>query len=500
MLALDRDTNRFTTAKQIAAGLVRDSGRNDELVLITFGGQAELVAAVSGKEADTLNSQLHQLAASGRGEDLRVALATAERFTDQQLSHTIHVITDGAFTLPPLDDLPLEIDWHLVGDGDNNQAVIDLALEKGRQAKSELFFRIANYSKAAVTRQVEISVDGSVIANQTIELPPDSITPQTAALTGVREFVSVRLLGLDQMPGDDSAVLGASGKSLVKVAVVAENPYPLDRAIETIPGTQLEVFPPSVFVNDGRYDLVIYRGTVPAVWPAGTVLVFDLSPVNAVISVGPPVSLAVQPKFIPGSILDGAGLDSVRWEIASDLSEVTGFEELASAGDLPIILHQHSETSDVYLFAPLLGSGNFTKYPAFPILLSRFVSLARGFVPQPSYLVGDRLALPAGDYSLELPSGELLESSESRQIELIETGLYHFSVVDLLGGKREVVFGVNLGEVDESAIASHDWRTELALAGSESDRSWQRVEVDLTPWLLGITVFLLLIEAWRAWR
>ncbi len=73
--------------------------------------------------------------------------------------------------------------------------------------------------------------------------------------------------------------------------------------------------------------------------------------------------------------------------------------------NLPFILHQQTLESDVYLFAPLLDAGNFTKHPAFPILLSRFVTLSRDFTPQPSYLVGDRITLP---------SGELLDQSALR--------------------------------------------------------------------------------------
>ena len=351
-----------------------------------------------------------------------------------------------------------------------------------------------------MTREIEVAVDGSPVQTRVLALPPGSITAQTISLTAVSGSVSVRLLGTDDMPADDLAVLGVSSSRSVRVAVVADNPYPLDKAISTIPGTSLKVFSPSSFVDDGTYDLVIYRGFVPATWPIATALIFDPPVTTGVISIGLPVRVEGQIEVVPGSILAGAGLESVRWEYAAVLSDVKDFEVIAST----LVTPRSSSTSnrwrsDVYLFAPLLDSGNFTKHPAFPILLSRFVTLSRDFTPQPSYLVGDVITLPSGEYSIKAPSGELL-GEETSPVVLTEPGLYQFEATDPLGVVRSSEFGVNLGEAVESEIAPQDWRTQFTTPGEEVEREWQLVEVDLGPWLLGAAVLLLLIEAWRAWR
>jgi hypothetical protein len=500
MLALDGASDRFTNAKQLAASLIEDSGPKDQIALITFGGTSELVGISTGKEAESLANQARQLSPIGRGEDFRAGLAAALRLVDEQLPQVVYVITDAAFTLPPLEDFPLEITWLLLGEGDNNQAILDLDVESGIQAQSNLFFRIANYSSVSTNRQLEVKVDGQVVSTIFLELPPDSIIPQTFSLTGAGEYISVKLLGLDNMPADDSAVLGVIGDTRVKVAVVADNPYPLDRAILTIPGTDLDVYPTGLLLNEIEYDLIIYRGTVPDRWPAGTVLVFDPPPTTSVIPVGTPVEVADQLSIAHGSILEGLGLDSVRWEFASVFGKLEYYNEIATAGDLPFVLRWQTDLSDVYIFAPLLASGNFTKHPAFPILLSRFVSLARDFTPNPAYLAGDQIVLPDGEITLEYPSGKIVESIVAQQLELSESGLYTFTVSNPIGGVRESVFGVNLGEEEESDIARREWSADIASIEEEVDRSWQRVEVDLGPWLLGFSVILLLIEAWRAWR
>ncbi|MFN2145271.1 MAG: vWA domain-containing protein [Anaerolineales bacterium] len=499
MLALDGASTRFETARQIAAGLVNAAGPKTDLALITFGGEVELVGISGGDEGDNLADQLNRLAPTGRGEDLRAALSVAASLADPQIPQVVTVITDGAYPLPPLDDYPFEIDWRFVGEGGNNQAVLDLALEGVGKPQSDLFFRIANTAGDQVTREIEVSVDGSPVQSRVLTLPPVSITAQTITLTAVTGSVSVRLLGTDDMPADDLAVLGITGSQAVRVAVVADNPYPLDKAISTIPGTALKVFSPSQFTDDGTYDLVIYRGIVPETWPKTTVLIFGPQPTTGMISIGMPVRVEDQIKIEPGSIMEGAGLESVRWEYAAVLSDVNDFETLASSGELPFILRQQTLESDVFLFAPLLETGNFTKHPAFPILLSRFVALARDFSPQPSYQVGDALILPAGKYSIQTPSGEMVDE-EAVTIILTEPGLYQFEATDPLGEVRRFEFGVNLGDAVESEIAPQDWRDQYLSAGEEVEREWQLVEVDLGPWLLGAAVLLLLIEAWRAWR
>ena len=500
MLALEGDSDRISAARELAAGIIENSGPNDEFVLITFGGKADLAVHTADASASGLATMVRGLGVSGMGEDLRAALAIANRLEDRRLPQNIYVITDGAYSLPFLDDFTGEIEWIFVGDGSNNQAVLDLTFERGRQSQSELFFRLANYSDQPVTREVEISVDGSPLTSLALRLPPNSITPQTVTLTGVGDSVSVRLLGLDQMPDDDVAFLGTGEESLVKVAILADNPYPLDRAIQTIPGTSLAVVSSPGSITDGTYDLVIYRDQVPSVWPSGIVLLFESPPTNSVIPVGVPVQVNSLAEVAPGTLLDGAGLESVRWGYAADLSHVEDFESLASVDGMSIILQQKTDKSEVYIFSPILDAGNFTKHPAFPILLSRFVNHARDVSPQPAYRTGDILTLPEGDVSIQIPSGNKITSDQTRQVTLSESGLYNYTAYDALGSRQDAYFGVNPGEVEESNITPRDWRTEVTIYAPEAEKSWQRVDVHLGPWLLGLAVLLLLIEAWRAWR
>ena len=90
-------------------------------------------AISAGDEGDSLADLISRLAPTGSGEDLRAALSIAASLADPQIPQVITVITDGAFALPPLDDFPIEIDWRFVGEGGNNQAVLDLTLEGGWQ-------------------------------------------------------------------------------------------------------------------------------------------------------------------------------------------------------------------------------------------------------------------------------------------------------------------------------------------------------------------------------
>ena len=59
---------------------------------------------------------------------------------------------------------------------------------------------------------------------------------------------------------------------------------------------------------------------------------------------------------------------------------------------------------------------------------------------------------------------------------------------------------MNAGSFAESNITPREWRDEYVQTQVADQTGEQTIEFDLTPWLLGIAMILLLVEAWRAWR
>jgi len=73
-------------------------------------------------------------------------------------------------------------------------------------------------------------------------------------------------------------------------------------------------------------------------------------------------------------------------------------------------------------------------------------------------------------------------------------------MIDLYGRTRQFTFGVNAGSFAEGNISPGEWRSDYVQTQVADETGDQVIEFDLTPWLLGVAMVLLLVEAWRAWR
>ena len=251
-------------------------------------------------------------------------------------------------------------------------------------------------------------------------------------------------------------------------------------------------------------DLVIFRGTVPERWPQGVSLVFDLPIDSDLVPVLDLEAVEALPSTAPDPILDGVDLAGVRWDQAVRVAPEDGFEALASAGSLPLLLRDEAPGREVYIFTPMLVGGNFTKHPAFPILLANLVEQARPFAPQPAYPAGEDFEagqlLEGQSPELTLPDGDTQKLSPNESFVLVEPGLYKLTSTDKYGQPVEAVFGVNQGDLAESDITPRDWRIGYIEDLKETAGEEQQIDVALGPWLLAVAVVFLVLEAWRAWR
>ena len=68
-----------------------------------------------------------------------------------------------------------------------------------------------------------------------------------------------------------------------------------------------------------------------------------------------------------------------------------------------------------------------------------------------------------------------------------------------MAGEDQTWLGVNAGDRIKSQIKPQNWRLENSRS-NQTPIGERRKEVNSTPWLLGLAVFLLIIEAIFAWR
>jgi hypothetical protein len=128
-----------------------------------------------------------------------------------------------------------------------------------------------------------------------------------------------------------------------------------------------------------------------------------------------------------------------------------------------------------------------------------------GFSLPESVHSGTVVALPSSEeYRLltiktPLDNNEINLNGHTVFSDTLVPGFYLLEGEDLDGNLDYFAFGVNAGSKEESNPAPREWAA--ALPGPDEQVTISRVEsMDLTPWLLGVGVLLMVVEAQRAWR
>jgi hypothetical protein len=367
-------------------------------------------------------------------------------------------------------------------------------------------------------------------------MPPDSSVPQVWEIAIDPErppaAVSVALLGTDGLGQDDTAAMGLQSGGEIRVALVAENPSGLRQAVEAVSGATLTLISPADYTAGlaeelGEFDLTIFRNYLPAEFPSGQVLVVEPPSSGEGLRVGEDAarlvrtgSRAVPPGapvriLSPDPLVVGIDFSGVRWARAWEVaSPPSGFSPGLEAGGIPLLLyeeirHSAQNASRVVVLLADLTQGNFTKHPAFPILIANLVQFSRQSPLPAQVQTGEPIPLPApgayGSVDVLPPVEDAVGFSRDWPSEWEQTftpGLYRFRFVENDGDRREYLTGANAGDPEESDLRPRSW-VESAMAGVEGPSNLRITEekhFDLWPWLLAAAVLALLAQAVLAWR
>jgi hypothetical protein len=540
MRARDGLDDRFSQAKAEAASLLVSAGRRDVVTLVAFGRAPQWIGDSRQEDAAALIGRIEALKAGETGDPRRGALQAAlllgEASLDRSLPAEFHILTDGAFSEDPTADvngLGYPVHWHFFGRAQGNQAVLELNATPLGGNRYQVFTRIGNFDNRWVSRSVSLVADGKTLDTTRVSIPAESTLPQVWEVSGSYSSLSASLSGGDDLPEDDAAVIGLQPGGKVRVALVAEDPAPFEQALRAVPEVDLQVISPQDYTpeEDGHArDLTIFRGYLPPAWPQGPVLVAE-PPEQA--GSGADSNLQVRgtaplpsnaPLQFPASdpLLAEVDFSGVRWSQVLTLSAIPGgFVALLQAGDVPILLrgefqNQGSSPTQAWVLLADLQRGNFTKHPAFPIMMAKFALEANQSPLPASIQAGDPLRLPppGAAQSLQVipPDGSpagFQQEWPSVWNETLDPGLYRVILEGAGGQSSETIVGVQAGDASESDLRPRSW-TQAALGSENSaptasppaamDPSAGKRPLDLLPWLMAAALVIMLVEAALAWR
>jgi hypothetical protein len=513
VLVLDTSTSmlaqdRFTEARRDLRQELVQLGPTDAATVILSGPTAQVLGDSRKQDLSEVLTALDLVQPGHANSDLTAALALAEASLDPILTPQIQVYTDAAFDDWLLPSGFPEVSWQTYGQPTDNQAVLALETRSLSNQKLQVFARFVNFGQTAVSRPASLFLDGQSAGSVTIDLEPNSTRPYTWDVFSPQppNTVSVLLEGEDDLAADDVASLGQSQTGVLRVALVSDDPDPLDRAIQVAPDTELTYINPADYIPASPFDLVVFRGFLPDRWPGGSVLVVEPpagSELLASAALRPVTSLPV-PR--PDPLLNDVDFSGVRWSEVWDVGPLPdGLEPILSSAERPLIARGRIGLTEVILLLPDLNGGNFTRHPVFPVLIANVIAAAGDGTLSGQAVVGAALELPDPEafpmIQIQPPEGEtiVLDSSRAPTWAGAQTvGIYVLTLTDLNGAERLAYLGVNAGDVAESNLLR---QAELVRRpDSAGTTRSETVDVSLQPWLLAAAVVLLMVEAYLAWR
>lgn len=522
MRARDVAPSRFAQAKADALALLRELDDSDTATVVAFGSNPTLI----GDSRDMLFQELlSRLSALEAGEAQTVAFQDALAMllsapATQDVPTEVHVFTDAAFAEPDLSYVQTNLRWHVYGTDAPNQAVVQIAAQRvdattvGAEPTWQVFSRLANFGQEPVQRTVVFSAGGEDIESATLEIPAGATvariweTPLSRTEgPALPQTVAVRLESSDALPEDDVATLGLHNSATVRVGVVASDPGPVLRALQSLPNVDMQLLTPEEYLAGMSFDILFLRGFLPESWPVGTTVVFDPPSDSALLPLEEPALPTSAP--VPGEapLLKGIEFTGVRWGPVWRLAQLPPyFEPLLEAGSSPLLVRGQPPGSTVYLWLANLESGNLTRHPAFPVLVANLVNSVASRALPDQIATGSALPLPDAvaypHVRLLPPDGEpvtLLDERPQIWTATTSPGLYGMELVAANGEELHVNVGVNAGNLEESAIGRGDWPVDQSVAVDAELQAARRI-LDLFPWLLAVVALLLLLEAVIAWR
>ena len=514
MAADDARPSRFAAARAELMSLAAESYAQDAVTVIGFAQAAFTLADSRSTDFPAQLDAVNRRLPAGEGANLTAALALAKSSVDPQLPAEVHVFTDAAFSAPDLADFDIPVEWHIFGRSRNNQAVLSLQALALSDLKLQVFARAANFSLEPVTRSLVLRADGADLDFVEITIEPESSVTHTWEIVGRGERISVRLDGRDDLSLDDVAfttVERVNAAKSVRIALVTDNAGPVLKALQAVPGTDIQLLSPDDYLPGSPYDMVVFSQFLPERWPAGIVLVVDPPAESRLLGQVRARPVTELPFPQPDDLLADVDFTGVRWDSAWQPENIpVGLEPVLSAGTSPILLHGRAGLSDIVLLLAQVSDANgtptaFARHPAFPVLVANIVRDAAGIQLPNQLATGTALTLPGPDRQPGLridgpePTGSF--SGSERPLSwpgAALPGFYEFIFTDLDGRETSYVVGVNAASLAESQIAPAAWPGRLESPPMPAASTEQ--PISLVPWLLAAVAVLMLLEAWLSWR
>jgi len=543
MSANDVQPNRLEAAKAQAKILVESlrgraafslTDRSDQAMVIAFDDHAKLmcnftsdkrrlIAAIDSIKPTDAGSSLAEAvmvarafaqSTTGQGDERSSkSAAQLELFSDGRIADADQVIVDSQ-----------ELNFHCLGTASENVAVVAMQARRSYEKADQVnvFTTLANYGSAAVTCDVQLSIDGNVRSVRSVTIAPrklsgasDTSAPGKVSISftllhpgaGVLE---VRHLWSDPVASDDAAwAILPPPKRLTVLLVSQDNPS-LSSALKACPLARLDQCTPSQFQamdlsTSESYDVIVLDGPVSSELPRGRYLVFGPPPAGLGVS----TTRKLQNQIVVDwrsqhPVLQFVNLSNLFAAQCHELILPRDAVTLAEFGASPAmaVVRRHGSAFLLVSFNP--ADTNWPFEPGFVMFCynaTAFLGMELGHAEQTSLQVGQAITiqgLPPGTTAVvsspTSPDTDITFNADSSGI-LRYPGTHRCGIYSVkFPARKTQQFAVNLLDQAESDIAP---AAEIVLSGlsvQAQTTALRRANVQLWPFLVLLALALVCLE------
>ncbi|MDQ2809604.1 MAG: hypothetical protein M3Z04_22245, partial [Chloroflexota bacterium] len=358
----------------------------------------------AGGDQGVLRRALAGLRVQATATDLHDALALAAGLAPAQPDPEVVVYSDGRFPDPSRDGLiiPAPLQFVAVGTRGVNVALVALSLRRNAATLS-LFAEVLNAGDTAVTRRLDIELDGVAWAGRSLTLPPgvsqtvlfDEVPPATGQ-------VHAHLAGSDDLAADDDAWTVNRAADPVPALLVSDGNRFLQNALVLLPNVSLSRSAPAEYSSDLTatltvFDRVVPTGTLPLgnllfIAPPRSTALFD---VNGSLSEPaptlPPPLVGNDGNPAPDPILRYTDLTNLHVAQAARIERTAWARTVVGSAGGPLILAGETEGRRVVIVAFDLHDSDLPLQTDFPLLIRNLV----GYL-SPDSVGGLAVSVPPG--------------------------------------------------------------------------------------------------------
>jgi hypothetical protein len=518
----------WDVAREDAETLLDDWQQGDGVSLVIAGASPLVRSAADRRQLDELQDWLQGLVLPGGTPDLPAVSSIIADIAVPGMRQQLTLVTDGGLSLPEAANGKTVS----VESGDNgraeNVAITSTSVGPIENSVRLVETTIMKSGTGAETYPWIARVDGTDVDSGTVTLAGDAPARIDIAVPAAASEVLIEVGTADPLPADNRAYLSFAGGGLVglNVVLVSDVPGPSRRALQSLPGAQVDTFPsttPGITEVAARADLVVYESTAPRSddLPQTPILLIQPSGFGDAWQVGGVVpNPTVSDVALDDPAVRDLTLDGVVFGETPIYAIESGAEIVVSGQDgdatVPLVWRGILDGQPYVAYAFDPAQSSIASRVTFPVLVAQtvfsLVSQSSGGV----YAPGETVSVAVGDdvtlMRVERPNGTTFEvpvaavTSNEKQASFTpgaEPGIWSLVLMD--GDGAELTRGeisVNAGNPVESRLSQMS-PVQLAVAGSDSTPATQgsvSAETFAEIWpLLVLAALVITSLEWIVW-